>query len=69
VSDILESLGCVLSTNVEQNFLSTSGNGLAAIPQLVQFNFVKIEEKSRVGSFPAALHMKRGMADFEVAEH
>ena len=60
MSDILESLGCVLSTDIKQNFLSTSRKLLATIPQLMHIEFIKIGEKSRVGSFPAALHMKRG---------
>jgi hypothetical protein len=63
VSNILESLGCVLSTNIEQNFLSTSGCKLAAGPHPIPVEYNRTKEKTRVGSFRAFWHMKRGMAD------
>jgi hypothetical protein len=63
VSNILESLGCVLSTNIEQNFLSTSGCKLAAALQPIPVEYNRTKEKTRVGSFPAFWHMKRGIAD------
>jgi hypothetical protein len=69
VSNILKSLSCVLSTNIKQNFLSTTEYKLATVPHLIQIESIRTEEKSRVGSIPAALHMKGGIADLELVEH